>query len=326
MRLNRRWKVWLIQFIVSVLLGWALYAQYHKYKGKSELTDRIHFIFAEESAVYFLIGLGCLMVGNYLLEALKWQVLLTRIERLPFLKVLAGILMGVLFSIFTPARLGELGGRVIVLKKENKLVGVASVFVGSIAQNLCIFTLGISSLAWLSYAQNWMDGWSLWSMILAFLVIAATSVYIFYNIGLFEPLAKKIPWPVSWKKYTNKFKLLAGYSNTEMTRIMLLSFCRVTVWLVQYWLIMYLLEGIDLSANSLSVIGLIFFLQTGFPLPPFISIVARSGVAVFAWSIIGVSEWNALAATFVIYILNLIIPALAGYIVLTFSNNKKLYA
>ena len=94
------------------------------------------------------------------------------------------------------------------------------------------------------------------------------------------------------------------------------------VWTFQYVLIMFLLTGDSVQFIQIAVILMIFLIQTGIPLPSITGLLARSGVAVFMWSQVNIDEWNALAATFVIFFYNLIIPSLVGLFVLIFNRNN----
>ena len=80
--------------------------------------------------------------------------------------------------------------------------------------------------------------------------------------------------------------------------------------------------GDSVHIIEIAIILMIFLIQTGIPLPSITGLLARSGVAVFMWSQVNIDQWNALAATFVIFFYNLIIPSLVGLFVLIFNRNN----
>ena len=136
------------------------------------------------------------------------------------------------------------------------------------------------------------------------------------------PFAKKLPWPKRIRPYLGKLSLLTHYSTTTLRNILFLSIIRIMVWTFQYVLIMVLLTGDSVHIIEIAVILMICLIQTGIPLPSITGLLARSGVAVFMWSQVNIDEWNALAATFVIFFYNLIIPSLVGLFVLIFNRNN----
>ena len=251
------------------------------------------------------------------------MLILRPLERVSFAKAFRSVIVGVLFSIFTPARVGELGGRIIELKDENRLVGSAAVLVGSIAQNICILFLGLYGLLYLIYVQDMANLLVYLSILILTGSLLLITLFFYFNINKFIPLGRKIPWPKRLIPSLRKIAALSHYSNFTLINILILSLLRVIGWTAQYALIMYAITQQTPGFLNVAIIFMIFLIQTGIPLPPIAGVIARSGVAVFMWSLVGIDEWNALTATFVIYFYNLIIPSLFGLFVLLF-NRKNL--
>jgi hypothetical protein len=66
----------------------------------------------------------------------------------------------------------------------------------------------------------------------------------------------------------------------------------------------------------ISGIFLVFLIQSGIPLPPFLSMLARVEIAVIIWSVFERDVMIILSATFSLWIINLLIPSLIGAIFL----------
>ena len=58
-----------------------------------------------------------MMFFNWLLEALKWQFLIKKIEKISLITALRAVFSGITVSVFTPNRVGEYGVRVFCLEK-----------------------------------------------------------------------------------------------------------------------------------------------------------------------------------------------------------------
>ena len=76
---------------------------------------------------------------------MKWKLLIDKLHPISWLDAIEGILFGVTFSLFTPSRIGEFGGRVFALNTDRK-EAIVSTILGSIAQivvNLSFGALGL---------------------------------------------------------------------------------------------------------------------------------------------------------------------------------------
>ena len=55
-----------------------------------------------------------MMFLNWLVEALKWRYMISKIENISIMTAYRAVLTGITVSTFTPNRIGEYGGRVFV--------------------------------------------------------------------------------------------------------------------------------------------------------------------------------------------------------------------
>ncbi len=75
--------------------------------------------------------------------------------------------------------------------------------------------------------------------------------------------------------------------------------------------------------QSFLVIGTIFLVQTSIPLPPIWSLLVRGQAALYFWGLFAVSPIAILASTFALWVINLILPALFGLVLLMATNIPK---
>jgi len=313
------WKTlkWLLLPVFLVIL----YLQLTRLHQKPDLLDRLYLIFWGNNLWAVALVIPMLTFFNYAFEAAKWRILVRPVEKRQYVDALMDVLIGILFSILTPARLGELAGRVVKLRMGNKLVGAASSLAGSIGQNIIILFCGSIGFVYFLMFQGDLESWSALGALFMALSLTGIMIFLFFNLYLLVPFVKRIPLPRRWRQLTEKLDALKEYSNFDLAKVLILSLARIFVWTAQYLLILWILEpGFDLSLG-IAISWMVFLLQTGIPLPPISSLVARSSIAIFMWSNLGISEWNALAASFVIYFYNLIIPSAIGLFVIYF--NKK---
>ncbi|MBK9737215.1 MAG: DUF3108 domain-containing protein [Saprospiraceae bacterium] len=125
-------------------------------------------------------------------------------------------------------------------------------------------------------------------------------------------------------KFSNKLKSLDLYDNVTLNKVLVLSLVRYLVYFSQYLCIMYFL-GVTVSfINMCAGISSIYLIQTGIPLPAFLSVLARGELAIKIWSGPGVDQMTALVATFGLWFINLIIPSLIGLVILMDFDIKNI--
>ena len=63
-----------------------------------------------------------------------------------------------------------------------------------------------------------------------------------------------------------------------------------------------------------------YLMQTSIPLPPFVDVMVRSELVILLWTGFAVNELSVFAASFFIWIINLLIPAFFGLMAISTVN------
>lgn len=307
---------------IAVLIGFILVVLIN-FKGLSKPSIAL-FYFSRLVKVnglwWKILLLFTLVILNYCIEAIKWQKLARGIEYVSFTKSFQSVCIGLLFALFTPARLGELGGRVVLFQRENRLSGVAAVLAGSVSQNLAIFITGSISIVYLLSNGHLLEGLILPGLWILIIVCLIGCIYLYYNLDIFYSRIYNWIKKPKIKHFLAHFQVISKYSRMELSVILLLSFCRVITWTLLYIGIFGLLFQVQVTFDFNAAILFIFLIQTGIPLPIITGFVARGGLAIIVWNQFGVNEWISLLTSFSLYFINLLLPALFGLIVIL---NKK---
>lgn len=261
-----------------------------------------------------------LMPLNWGFETLKWHALIRRFSALTFWQAYQSVLAGVAVSLFTPNRIGEYGGRVLLVEAGNGWRAVAATIMGSISQMVALLSGGIVGLALFASAHFQWESYVLWSVTLTGAALSTGLLLIYWNINLLALALMKlrpgrrcrIAGYNLAKPIKEMLTLFRGYEKTELKRALFFAWARYFTYCFQYWLLLRFF-GMELTiAEALPGIATIFFLQTSVPLPPAISLLARGEIALLVWTAFGANELSVLAATFGLFILNLCVPALLG--------------
>lgn len=312
----------LIKLLVFILLAWVIYQQVFE----KDKIDEIWALFTkslERQHVHFLILAILLMPVNWVFETLKWRVLIEKIESLTFAKSFIAILAGVTLSLFTPNRIGEYGGRVLFVKAENNWKVVIATLVGSFSQLLIILSMGIIGLSYFIHHLIELDPYLTRGVIVLMMALVALMFFCFYNIEQVIPIARKIPLIIRFKRFFKHVKVLKDYNSRTLSKALRFAMLRYSVYSLQYFLLLQYF-GIEVSfLDGITGIATIFLLQTSIPLPPLLGLVMRGEIAILVWQSFGADELNILAATFVLWVLNLIVPALAGILFIAHTDVLK---
>lgn len=90
----------------------------------------------DKAQIWFLILCVVLMPVNWTLESFKWRTLILPFTEISVLDAIKGVFAGISVGIITPARLGEYGGRLLVVPDKDKAKSIPATLVSSVAQNI----------------------------------------------------------------------------------------------------------------------------------------------------------------------------------------------
>ncbi len=275
-----------------------------------------------------LFSLAVLMVFiNWGLEALKWKFLMSRIEKVSFIKSYKAVLSGVTVSIFMPLKMGEYVGRVLHLDSGNRIKGTVLTVYGSMAQLFVTILLG--SLALVYFLPKMYDISTnmhlLWYYLYIVLIIILN---LFLLMALLNPsflvsVINKTPLPKAWKKY---FRVLSLYKPSDLFKeVLIISLLRYVVFSLQFYFCLMvfnvhlpLFDGLVIIAITflfLSFLSVSALLELGFTR----SAICLELVHVFYSSsyskstIVDADVWQ---ASTVLWLINLAVPAMLGAIFL----------
>lgn len=249
------------------------------------------------------------MIINWSIETIKWKFLIDKIHFISWLDALEGILFGITFSMFTPSRVGEFGGRVFALNSD-RIQAIVSTILGSATQLVANISLGV--IGFLSYLLIF-EKFEKYTLSIVFFL--ALFLVLLLHICLFnlDIIATKFPKVKQLENIRKYIDIISLYSNIDLLKIELLSVVRYIIYNVQFILLMYYFN-IEISILYAVIISMtIFLFQTINPLNiALIDFGFRGNVALFFLMPFTDNSLNILAATIFLWFVNLIIPAIFG--------------
>jgi len=313
--------LWLIKLVVTVLVLSYIYRTFrNEQKGVGDVGEVIAEIWSGKHAPALLIML-VLMPFNWALESLKWQTLIRRIIPISFREAMRGTLTGLAVGVAVPAQLGDTLGRVAALKSDRRLEAIGAAVISNGIQFYVSVLAG--ACGWL-YLKNYLDfpanAKIALDVLLAVVVILGPASLTFRDrIGNWHPDRK------FWQKVKEYFNVIGGYTPAELATATAYGLLRYLVFLSQFVFALSLFDFPIGIVQLASCVTLIFLAKT---LIPAINVLGDLGLreftALLVFAPFHLPAEQIIAATFLIWILNVLGPILIGiYLIWKYKWRKS---
>jgi MFS family permease len=302
---------WLAGILVTAVLCWHLYTQI-----RAQAAAGADFTWWPEDTTGFFIAAALLLTVNACLEAKKWQLLIATAMPATFGQALSSMLTGIAVSILTPNRIGEYPARIIALKQARSTRLISVSVLGACAQLLSLMIAGFAGLIYYSIAHPTP---------LHFFILGGTAVFTFVLGALyfsFERWAPRIEHIRFLRKLHMWARLLHRFTPREQWTILGLSILRFGVFTLQYWLLLHW-QGVPMPlGEGFLLCALFFWAMAIIPSIALAELGIRGTVSIFLFAPFTQNIAGIAAATFILWCINLVVPALAGA-VLFFRNAPR---
>ena len=276
-----------------------------------EFTDRW-----QTSSLNWFWGCLILMPINWSLEAIKWRLLMTSSTQISWKRTFLSIMSGIAMASVTPARIGEYAGKVLFVETKDRWLSVSASFVSSLAQLYCIWILGWVGTLYLINVKGNLPTWFSWTFVGLGLMVLFLIGFLFFNAKIIEDFARKMIQHSKLREILGRFRPVLHFETGIMLKLIAWAMLRVLVYSFQFAMLLKFF-GVDISWVSMfSIIWAVYLFQSGLPLPPIMGLVARGEIAIFLFNLFGVNALSVAAATFGIWMINLILPAFVGLIII----------
>jgi hypothetical protein len=314
-KLHRRLLNGALKGAVAALLLWAIYRQVFGRSDAAELWAAWQQQLQSGRWPWLAVAVA-LMPLNWALEAEKWRYLLAPSCRLPFGPALRAVFCGLALSLFTPQRVGEYVGRVLGVPARHNWPAVLAMAVGNFAQLLVLFSLGLAGVSFLlgDYLGKPV-GWG------AAAVALLVALYlIFFNLSRLPGWLRQLPLP---RRAWRLLLMLRQYRAGQLARAWGWSAARYATYSFQYFALAMFFGISAPPLLAFAAIASLFFVQASLPLPPLMGLLARGEAALLIWGRFSDQPLGILAATYGLFILNLVLPALLGLVFIVKTNVLK---
>lgn len=301
-------KKYLSIIIKIVIVFFSFYFIYHQLvenKSFEELDISVLIDTVKKNKVY-LVGVILMMFLNWLVEALKWRYMISKIENISIMTAYRAIFTGITVSTFTPNRIGEYGGRVFCLEQGDRIKAVFITVLCSMSQLLVTILYGSISL-FILFDEILIDKTFLSVSLLILLNLFL--LFSYFNISHIVNFLGKFKLINSFKKY---LEVLVMYNFKDLLIAFIYSNTRYFIFSLQFIILLHVF-GINISfMDAILSVMLIFFFITITPTITIAEIGVRGSVAIFVLGLFSSNDIAILSSTTLLWLINLIIPAIIG--------------
>lgn len=313
----------LIKVAILCMLAFALYKQLFDNNQLHEVTERLR-IHVHENGFLLIIFSFLLMILNWSLEAWKWKLLMQKISPVKFARAFKAVWTGVTLGLFTPNRVGEYGGRILYLPRKFRIKGIVGSLLGSYAQLLANVSAGLIALIFFIRNNEHVLNFTFITITVLVTVAIIVLSVAYFNLDILVRVFQK--WKF-FRRIQPYMEVLNYYSSKQYLSFLLLSLLRYGIYTAQYLIFLRLFNVSLQVGDGITVVGVIFLTQTILPTFAFAELVVRGSIAATFLHNYTENDFAAVGASTCMWLLNLIIPAVLGYIFIMrynfFKNNNS---
>jgi hypothetical protein len=256
---------------------------------------------------------------NWAIEAFKWRIALKGVIPIRFIAAFKAILTGIAFAMVTPGKVGDFAGRIMHLPRKYRLFGAVITLLTNVIQVVATCFMGCIGAIYfaLSFAN------STFSFIV---LLGVVLVVLFYLIWKW----RRYLWQLFIKiriiqKYYRLFRRLERVDRKVISKIFLLSIVRFLTYNIQFLILVNALGNDIPWGTGLCASMFMFWMITMIP-SLFLSDI---GIRGFLASIIFINTGIAtqslalLSASYIIWLVNLILPSVVGSLLLLFIKKQN---
>lgn len=285
--------------IIRIFIGVAalIFVFYHLKDNFNEGNVKPHL---SSNAIPLLVFSFLLSFLNWGIEALKWKYLIREVTSISFFRALGLIFTGITVGILTPNRVAEIPVRAYLLnERESRNTLIFLSFIGSVFQMIVTYIVGIIGLIFI-FDERFYSTKHVVIILLGAIVLMTIFIVLYFKHLKINLL----------KKYNINNPL--KFVQQKWLGASLYSLFRYFIFAIQLWII---LKAFEIHINQINFIWLIpifFLISSSIPTILLSEIGVRSSVGIFVFGTISENDINILAATIVLWIINIALPAFLG--------------
>lgn len=288
----------LLKIILTIAVGLVCFYQFKKIDF-SNLSDTTLSNYSS-----FILAI-ILVIPNYLLEYVKWNLIIQSTEQTADKSVkIQSFFAGIITGMLTPNMQGNFIGRIYYFPRKVRLPITLLTLTANLGQFCVTIILGVVALF-----LTTTEAQTYWYLPFGVFILAMVFYFSFERIPY---LKKQFKW---YRRLENTIR----ENGWLRWQILGLSFLRNIVFSIQFLLALYAF-GAEMNWNTYWLIWELYLWTTLSPSLIFGKLFVRESLALWVFTSLHLEEWTILAASFFIWIINLLLPTLVGLFICKKKN------
>jgi len=269
---------------------------------------------------FYLLAALLLIPVNWGIEAYKWKLITAPVQWISYKTATKSVYSGVCLGNLAPGRATEFVAKIIYFKIDNRPKITVLHFVGGMFQLSITIIAGFIALLFKLSAFGESAAWIRYAVPASGLLL----------LGLLILSIVKINWILNFaSKRVSKEKELEDFdyqfTSKSLLQLFGFSFLRYLIFFTQFFLLLLLFEK-NVGLLLLPGIALYFLITTVIPMISALEAAIRAAVAIMVFKDSGISPAALALSSLMIWLVNIILPSIAGYFFLLRQNfNFKLF-
>jgi hypothetical protein len=315
----------ILSILIKIIIGLGSFGIIYARLKSDFSPDKLDLLFrSATSAAGIFLFLSCILLipVNWGIEAYKWQFITKPVEFISYRRATRSVYSGICVGNLAPGRATEFLARIIHFHISNRAKVTVLHFIGGMFQLSVTIMAGFTAL--LYHPGNFGEGYS-WILrttgFIGGVLFITLIVSIVKTDFILSYIAKKISNEDESVEFPYRFT--AG----SISQLFGFSILRYTVFFVQFLLVLWVFQGVSVNYATLSGVAMYFLITTTLPMISMLEAAIRAAVALVVFSGTGISDTALALTTLLIWLFNIIVPGIIGYVILLRQNfNFKLFS
>jgi hypothetical protein len=321
--LEQRKKI--LSTLIKLLIGLGSFVVIYLRLKNDFTSEKLGLLYTAAFSAQGLFSLAlCLLLipVNWGIEAFRWKLITAPVEAVSYYTATQSVYSGVCLGNLAPGRATEFLAKIIFFKPENRPRITVLHFINGLFQLSITILAGLGALwvhlnsfgsehAWMAYVAGGLSA--------LLLLVLCLCLY------RLNPILNFVSRKLSKEKQIEDFSY--PFTTGLVIQLFFLSVLRYSVFFCQMALLIYLFHHEQPGLFILSEIALYFLITTVIPMISVLEAPIRAAIALVVFRDSGISNSVLALSSVLIWLVNIIIPSIYGYLILLRQNfNFKLFA
>jgi hypothetical protein len=252
--------------------------------------------------VLFLLLCIILAAGNWFFEILKWQTVTSNVAPISFKTALKQSLSGLTVSLTTPNRIGDYGAKIMYFETHNRKQILLLNFYSNAVQMAITCFFGIIGVLYILPTFN--IEYSTTKSILLLICILL--------FGIVGYLIKERQLLIKGLSISSVHSYFRKIRSSIKIKVGIYALIRYSIFSFSFYLLLVFFGAEIRFSEVIPLLCSMYLFVSVIPTIFIFDLVVRGGVAVWLFSLVGVSELAILSTVLTMWLLNFVFPAIWG--------------